>query len=90
MADIDQTEKCADCGFVASRFIARTHFYGASDWDKAEYNPAFGQVVRNSIHRRELAKRKGMEEIGTEPVENIHKHFDAQREKKRKDRWDSV
>ena len=90
VADIDLVEKCSKCGTEAVRYIAQTHFYGASDWDKAEYNPAFGQVVRNGNHRKELAKRRGMEEIGNESVDNIHKRYDAQREQKRKDRWESV
>lgn len=90
VADIDLVENCPQCGTQAERFIATTHFYGASDWDKAEYNPAFGKVVRNGKERKELARRHGMEEIGNEPVDKIHDHFDKQRERKRQERWESV
>lgn len=89
VADIDRDEPC-DCGELGTRYIARTHFYGASDWDSAEFNHGLGCVVRNGRHRRELAKSMGLEEIGNERVEKIHDHYDSLRADKRKKRWESV
>lgn len=89
IADIAREEKCPQCGEVAVRYIARTHFYGAKVED-AEWNPAFGQVVKNTKHRKQLAKEKGMEEIGNEPVENVHKHFEKQKERELEQSWDKV
>lgn len=91
LADLNRSEACPECtSHQTSRVISRTHFYGASDWDKAEYNPAFGKVIRNKIHRAKEAKERGMIEVGDEPVEKIHKHFDDQLEKDANDRWDKV
>lgn len=91
IAAIDNPESCPKCSSPDSqRYIARTHFYGASDWDRAEYNPAFGKIVRNAQHRKELAKRHGMEEVGNEPVESLHKHYDTERERRIDESWAKV
>lgn len=65
---------------------SKIHFVGASV-QNAEYNPAFGCVVKNKQHRNELAKQKGMEEIGNEPVEKIHTHYDAERKETNDKIW---
>lgn len=87
--EIDNEEICDKCGSLATRFIAVTHFYGAKVED-AEYNPAFGCIVKDSKHRKELAKKFGVEEIGTESVEKVHKHFETQKAKELEDSWDKV
>ena len=92
VAEIDDPAFCPSCGDAGMRTIGRTHFYGASDWDKAEFNPAFGQVVRNKTHQREILRKfadqgKVFEDVGNEPVENLHKHFDGEREARLKARW---
>jgi hypothetical protein len=43
--------------------------------------------VRNGQHRKELAKRHGMEEVGNESVEKIHKHYDSERERRSDESW---
>jgi hypothetical protein len=58
--------------------------------ESPEYNPALGQVVKNSKHRKDLAKEKGLIEIGNEPVEKIHKKFDSDRAEKLKKAWEDV
>ncbi len=88
LADIERIEACPSCGNLDSeRYIARTHHFGASVQD-AEYNPGLGMVTRNSKHRKDEAKARGMEEIGNEPVEKIHASMEAKRAQKYKDRWD--
>lgn len=86
VAEIDRPEKCEKCGLPAGRYIGRTHFYGASDWDKAEWNPGLGMVTRNARHRKDEAKARGMEEIGNESPDKMHDHF----EKQRKEKYDQV
>jgi len=77
LADIDRKEVCLCCGSDDTiRRIALTNFFGADDWDKAEYNPAFGKVIRNRKHRDAEAKARGMIEIGNEKTEDIHKSAD--------------
>lgn len=81
VADYNTEEQCPKCTIRAERFIARTHFYGASDWNQKEWNPAFGKALTPREARKE-AKRRGMIEIGNESPENIEKHFAKEREKK--------
>lgn len=70
------TVKCTMCGDEAQRQYSIPQFIGTKV-ESPEYNPAFGQVVRNSQHRKELAKRRGMIEVGHEPVEKLQKSQDA-------------
>ena len=91
VARINYIENCSDCGAEAERRIARVNFSGGGDWQEA-YNPAFGCVVKSKAHQREiLAKHRdnGREfiEVGTEPVENIHKHYDNRRAETSNKRW---
>jgi hypothetical protein len=75
------------------RFIAGTRFFiGASDWDKAEYNPALGCVTRNAQHRRQIARDRGVEEIGNDygSVDKIHKHFESAKAEELRRSWERV
>jgi putative FmdB family regulatory protein len=90
MSRIDDDEFCP-CGSPASRSIGLTSIANTGDW-KPTFNPAFGQVVKSKAHQREILseyKDKGRDfiEVGNEPVENIHKYYDAQREETRNKRW---
>ncbi len=95
VSQIDEPEFCAKCDSLASRYISRTHFYGAGDWNAEVYrsfNPGLGEVVRSKRHQKEILRKmngegRAVEEIGNEPVEKIHKHFDDRREETRKNRW---
>ena len=55
----------------------------------AEYNPGLGCVVKNKAHRDELAKRKGLVEVGNDfkGGEGMQKHFDKKRDEAREERW---
>lgn len=66
--------KCPTCGNESKEriFSSQIYFVGAKVED-AEYNPAFGKVVKNKRERNELAKEKGLIEIGNEKPETIHK-----------------
>lgn len=77
--ELNDPECCPQCsGFKVERMICRTHFYGASDWDKAEYNPGLGVVTKNAKHRDKLARERGMIEVGNESLE---KTMDSQAKK---------
>lgn len=67
--------KCVQCGGVAERQYTAPMIIGAAVQD-AEYNPAFGQVVKSKRHREELAKQRGMIEVGSERVDSLIKHQD--------------
>lgn len=93
--EIENEEKCEKCQTIAQRTIASFDFYGAGDWDKAQYNPAFGCVVKSKAHQREILRKfagegKHFEEVGNEPVDKIHSHFEKERSEKRKRSWAEV
>ena len=70
----DDVEACPDCGKTETKHqISRTHFYGASDWDKAEYNPGLGIVTKGKKHRDREAKARGLIEVGNESLETVSK-----------------
>lgn len=75
---IDDPENCPTCGKIGVRYISRTHFFGASDWDTKEFNRGLGIVTRNKKHRDREAKARGLIEIGNE---NIDKFMDSQDKK---------
>lgn len=91
LRELDVPETCLKCEGASQRRISRTNFTNAGDW-KSQYNPAFGCVVKSKAHQREIMSRfKGegreMIEVGNEPVENIHKHYDRQRAETREKKW---
>lgn len=82
---------CDACGNPTRRIYTRCkfHFTGTKIED-AEFNPGLGKITKSKAHREELAKQLGVEEIGNEKPEKIHKHFDSARDEKIKKSWDEV
>ena len=66
---IDDPEYCPKCQANSRRYLVAVNFNGASDWDKAEFNPGLGCVVKNSKHREQIAKQRGLIEVGNEDFE---------------------
>lgn len=88
--DIDNPENCPGCSSLeTARYLTPPSFYGEKVED-AEYNPAFGCVVRDSRHRKELAKRHGLIEIGTESPEKYCREMDRDREKRLQAGYDKI
>jgi hypothetical protein len=90
--EIDRIENCINCGNLldsSCRRIGRVYFTGEKPFE-SYYCPGLGCVVNSAAQRNRLAKDRGLEEIGTENAETIHKHFDSFREEKRKDSWDEL
>ena len=90
MAELDRAEACPKCGAVngaGSRLIQRANISGAGDWNTQCFHPALGQVVRNNAHARQIAKSRGMIEVGNEAPEKIHKACEQQRADTREQRW---
>ena len=90
--DIDEPEFCAVCENPGIRTISPlVSFRGISDWNfEPEYDPAFGTMIKSPAHRRKLAKAKGWEEVGTEPVDKIHKAADETKNQLLEDSWSDV
>lgn len=89
LSEIDRPETCEKCSTACERFIGNTSFYGASDWDKAEYNPGLGCVTRNSLHRKQIAKERGLHEVGNDYAcpDKMISAADKAREQRHNDAW---
>lgn len=84
---IDDVEACPSCSATRTeRCIGRVNFKGEGDWNQLDYHPAFGKPMTPMQASKE-ARRRGMIEIGNEPPDKIHKHFEKQREQKVKDTY---
>lgn len=86
-----KTEPCPQCKNEAPQDLSRCRpmHTGASVKD-AYKCPALGQIVKSDAHRKDLAKKLGVEEIGNEKPDSVHKHFDVSRAEKLKKSWDEV
>ena len=85
IADRHQPSKCGGCGVHVQKREVPTRLggiYGAADWDSAHYNLALGQGVRNNLHAKKEAKRRGMSEVGDESIDKLHSKFDNDRKKR--------
>lgn len=74
VANIDSREICPSCQTnETARYIVPVNFTGASDWDKASYNYGLGCVTKNNKHAAQIAKERGLVEVGGESHETIAK-----------------
>jgi hypothetical protein len=55
-----------------------------------EFNPAFGEVIKGKYHRKEMAKRKGMIEIGNENIDKIDADFTKRKEEDNRRGWENL
>lgn len=89
--DIDVNEFCPRCDSPAERkFVpSKLHLTGTKV-EHAEYNPGLGAVVKSKYERQELAKRKGLVEVGNDykSGESMQKSFDETRAKKLATRYE--
>lgn len=83
-----QTCKCGEPGhrtqWKDAPYLDRD---SAGSWNSGSYNPGLGMVTSGIKDAERKAKARGMEPVGTEPVENLHKSFEKQREETREKRW---
>jgi putative FmdB family regulatory protein len=89
--EYDGKGACPVCKTVSSEriFSAQVYFVGAKV-ESAEYNPGLGIVTKNSKHRKDEARARGLEEVGTESSAKILAHDDRSRAEKLKKSWDEV
>lgn len=91
--DIDVNEFCPKCENPSERqFVPSKVYFSGTKVEHAEYNPALGAVTKNKEHRKELAKRKGLVEVGNDfkSGESMQQHFDKAREEKLKKRYEDI
>lgn len=84
VADIDNPEVCEKCNSDAIRLFRPRIYLNNTSVQHAEYNPGLGCVVRNRDHAKEIAKQKGMVEIGNDFASGhkMQKGYDNEREEK--------
>lgn len=89
LAQIDAEERCQLCGEVGGRKIAlvRIDREAAGGWNQQSWTPALGQWTKSTKEARRIAKSRGMEEVGTEPVDNLHKAAEKRQAEIREERW---
>ena len=75
-------DPCPSCGAlcgVNSRDFSKSRpLFSGTSVQNAEFNPGLGQVVKNKYHREELARKKGLVEVGNdfnsgEKMQDIYK-----------------
>tara|TARA_R110000868_G_scaffold9394_2_gene46918 strand:- start:7409 stop:7768 length:360 start_codon:yes stop_codon:yes gene_type:complete len=88
IAQRDEPSHCPDCQEEGTRGITMAQVSPtAGDWNRVEYNPGLGQWTKSWKHGREIAKAKGLEEVGNEKPGTILQRDDKRRAEKREARW---
>lgn len=89
--DMEVNESCPDCGEYAIRqFMPQRLYFTKTKVEHPEYNPGLGCVVRNSAHRKQICKEKGLEEIGNENQDKLFKKMTQDQEEKRDKAYDQA
>jgi hypothetical protein len=88
----DEPSSCPECKAPGVRQITLPNIdkTAAGSWNQQSYNPGLGCWTKSWKHGREIAKARGLEEIGNEDPEKVHKHYDNQRKETRERRWAEV
>lgn len=85
--EFSRTEPC-DCGNVADLIITGGAGFMGAKVEHEEYCPALGCRVKNSQHRKEIAKERGLIEVGNENMDKYYDKMEAEREKRLEARWE--
>lgn len=81
---------CPACNQIGERILSCNVVFTGEKVESAEYNPAFGKIVKNKYERSELAKRFNAIEIGNENPDKIHDNFDKQRAEKARKAYEDI
>lgn len=85
-----ELDPCPDCGNMGVRKVSCNISFVGTKIEDAEYNPGLGCITKSKRHRDEIAKSKGLTEIGNENINKIQDKFDKDRAEKIKRRWDEA
>lgn len=88
--DIDNTETCPKCDTIMKRLIAGGSCFIGEKVEDAEYNPGLGCVTKNKKHRDEIAKSRGLYEVGNEDMGKLSDKMDTERKKKLAGNYDDL
>lgn len=59
----------------------------AGSWNAGEFNPGLGKVTYGVKDAERQAKRMGLEPVGNEPPDNLHKAAEKRQQETREQRW---
>lgn len=93
VAQMDDPEKCEKCDHSATRqFIpnAGSIIGLGMKVEDSYYCPALGQVIHSKRQREELAKQRGMVEVGNEKPETLHKEAKKTLDHNLAKRWKDI
>lgn len=85
----DEPSSCPKCGAVGTRQIDLPNIdkVAAGSWNQQAYNPGLGCWTKSWKHGREIAKSRGLEEVGDEPADKLYEKHERQRQETRAKRW---
>lgn len=92
LADFERPENCPQCRGIARRGVCAPAINktAAGSWNQVEFNPGLGCWTKSHKHAEQIAKSRGMEPVGNEDPEKIHKHYEKQREETRRQRYEDA
>lgn len=91
MDESSKEETCRECSSVSTRVYTPAQFIGTAV-QSAEYNPGLGCVVKSDKDRAEIARRKGLQEIGNDfgSGDKAMAKYDKDRTERLNKRWDDI
>lgn len=92
MSEYNTPETCPKCAGSAYKLpslfaVDKLSLTTGSGVSTEEYNPGLGCYTKSTKDAERIAAKRGLEPIGSEPVEKLHKRYEKQREETRADRW---
>lgn len=91
MSESDRIEKCPTCENEMTRDWSNINVQlTGTKIENAEYNPGLGVVTKSKNHREEIARQKGVVEIGNDykSADHMSAEFTKSREDKLKKSWE--
>lgn len=88
--EYDGKDQCPQCGNIGTRILSCQIYFAGTKIEDVEYNPGLGCITKSKKHRDEIAKSRGLIEVGNECPEKTEQRYTKQREDKRKKSWDDV
>ena len=91
IAQFYNTHACSSCGHEITHIVisSKIHHIGAKV-QNAEFNPGLGCVTKSKQDRQEIAKQRGLIEVGNEKPDTLHQESVIKREIQKQKEWDAL
>jgi len=89
--DFDLKHTCSECDCEDTSIVisSKIHHIGAKV-QNAEFNPGLGCVTKSKQDRQEIAKQRGLIEVGNEKPDTLHQESVIKREIQKQKEWDAL